>query len=209
MGVLRGLTCTPNARVANHKPIRIQRKPLQVVGVANHMCRIGLCKLQRLVVLAMCEVVNDQFRDLWHMEEPVDKIGGKEDVGGRGGNLVAQRTHLRQRAADTVRHLADNGLLGGILAAPVSGPSGLVAVAVNVVAAEENARFVPVEELVEPTNDFSGGAGAEVFLKEGVVGAIVEDIITSDGDEFLRERYQWGGSWECGGGEQLANLSVL
>lgn len=201
MGVLRGLTCTSNARVANHKSIRIQCKPLQVVGVTNHMRRIGLCKLQRLVVLTMCEVVNDQLRDLWHMEEPVDEIGGKEDVGGRGGNLVAQRTHLRQWAADTVRHLADNGFLGGILATPVSGPSGLVAVAVNVIAAEENAGFVPVEELVEPTNDLSSGAGAEILFEKGVVGAVVEDIITSDGDEFLRERYQWDGSWGCGGRE--------
>lgn len=139
----------------------------------------------------------------------MDEIGGKENVGGRGGNLVAQRTHLRQRAADTVRHLADNGFLGGILAAPVSGPSGLVAVAVNVVAAEENAGFVPVEELVEPTNDLSGGAGAEKFLEKGVVGTVVENIITSDGDDFLRERYQWDESWGCGGREQLTNLSVL
>lgn len=48
----------------------------------------------------------------------------------------------------------------------------LVAVSINVVAAEPNATTVTADELVEPTNWLTGGSVAEVLCVE--VGAVAE-----------------------------------
>ena len=52
----------------------------------------------------------------------MQKIGGPVGVEGGGGYSVAQSADCRKRTTNLEGKVADDGLLRGILASPVSGP---------------------------------------------------------------------------------------
>jgi hypothetical protein len=95
-------------------------------------------------------VPDSALADGRHVEEAVDEVASKVEAERALDDRVAVRAEAAERLARGEAEVADDGLVGRVGAAPVAGPAGLVAVAVGVVAAEENAGLVAVGDAVVP-----------------------------------------------------------
>lgn len=158
---------------------------LQRVAVDDGVGGVVLCELEGLgVVLGV--VLDGALGDEGHVEDAVEEVGGPEGVELGVGDVVAQAADGSQGAADLKGERADDGLLGGVGAAPVARPAGLgCAVAVRVVAAEGHAVLVGVDDAVVPADGGGGGRVAKVLAD--VLGAVAEaeDVVAGVGGELL------------------------
>jgi len=174
--------------------VDLKSKVLESVAVPHRPGRVGLSHADDTRILARGVVLDDALADLGDVEETVEKIGCPVEVGRTVGDVVTEHAHALQRAAELVRQVADDGLGGCVFTTPVTGPScsksvislhGIAksihtwqaAVAVDVVAAEEDARLVAVNDLGEPAERLAGGRVAEVLLVDGRRVAPAEDVV--------------------------------
>lgn len=61
----------------------------------------------------------------------------------------------------------------------------LVAVPIDIVVAEEDARLVTVEKLVEPSDNLSSGPISEVLLEQKVVGTVTQDMVACSHSDLV------------------------
>ena len=143
---------------------------------------------------------------LRHVQETVEQVDGPVGRYGTGGEVPAVHAHGGVVFTVSVRGVADDGLGGGVVAAPVAAPAYLTAVlegsafvwhakrriwlsqayTVRVVAAEQNVGLVRVQDgLVHAEN-----LGvvllllAKVHLEGSVVGAVADSVLLGKFDDF-------------------------
>lgn len=100
---------------------RINGKVLQGIAVDDALGRVLLGQSQHGVVV-ISVVVYDVLAHGRDVQDAVQQVDSPDGVEGGSGDGVAQVADRVERAADFKRARADDGLLGGILAAPVSSP---------------------------------------------------------------------------------------
>jgi hypothetical protein len=147
--------------------VHFERKVLQCVAVSYRVCGIGLGQIEDTWVLALSAVVLDNtLANLGHMEQAVKKVRCPVEICGAVRDVVAEHAHSLERTANFIRQIANHSLRGAVGPAPVTGPSyskstcvrqgaqrvhtWQAAVAINVVAAEEDIRLFTVGNLAEP-----------------------------------------------------------
>jgi hypothetical protein len=136
-----------------------------------------------LLLFLVIVVLDNTLANRGKVEKTVEKVRSPESVGRTVGDVVSEHAHGGKRPADLVRQVADDSLGARVRATPVTGPTLLVAVTVDVVAAEEDASFVAVGDLGEPTKGLTSGSIAKVFGVDLGVVAVAEDVVTGVADD--------------------------
>jgi hypothetical protein len=113
-----------DTRNGNVVSVDLKSEVLEGVGVANSLSRVTFSKSQHTRVLISAAVVlNDTLTNLGNVKKAVKEIGSPVEVGGAVRNIVSEHAHSLEGTAELVGKVADYGLRGSVLAAPVSSPS--------------------------------------------------------------------------------------
>ena len=166
--------------------VSLKSKVLESVAVPRGVGSVVLGKSEGsgvLLLFLVVVVLDDTLTKLRKVENTVKKVRSPESVGGAVGDVVSEHAHGGKRPADLVGQVADDSLGSRVGAAPVTGPALLVAVTVNVVAAEEDARLVAVGNLGEPTKGLTSGSLAKVLGVDLGVVAEAEDVVAGMADD--------------------------
>lgn len=112
--------------------------------------------------------------------QDLQQVGREVVAGGRAGNGVAVLAELLEALAGFVRERADDGLGSSVRSTPVTVPALLTAVAVDVVATENDASLVAGEQTLVGTDSSEPVTVTEVGLVDGIVRALGEDVVAGD-----------------------------
>lgn len=182
-GVSAGAANTGNDDVVS---VGLKSEVLESVAVPRGVGSVVLGKSDGsgvLLLFFIVVVLDDTLTNRGKVEKTVQKVRSPEGVGGAVGDVVSEHAHGGKRPTDLVGQVADDSLGSRVGAAPVTGPTLLVAVAVNVVAAEEDARLVAVGNLGEPTKGLTSGSFAKVLGVDLGVVAEAEDVVAGMADD--------------------------
>ena len=92
------------------------------------------------------QVVDEAIGHARDVEQPVDKVDRPVECRLDSVESEAVHAELEVELSVDIRGVANDSLARPVLTSPMTSPTGLVAVAVDVVASEQYARFVRVEE---------------------------------------------------------------
>lgn len=192
--LLLDLTSATDTRSGNVVGVDVNGKVLESVAVDGALLGVGLGESHDVGVV-LGEVVDDLLADGGDMKNTVQQIGGPVSVELGGGDGVATVADRIEILADLEREAADDSFGGSVVTSPVASPlyeivsrysectshveltvlSG--AVAVRVVAAEEYAGLVSVDDTVVPADRRSSATVTKVTSDELRVMTVSENMV--------------------------------
>jgi tRNA U54 and U55 pseudouridine synthase Pus10 len=183
------MACTANARNGNVVSVDLESKVLERVAVSDGPCGVCLGKLEDTRVFGGRAVVLDNtLADLGDVKEAMEKVRCPVGVCGTVRDVVAKHAQAIQRLTDLVGQVTDDSFRGCILSTPVASPAFLTAVAIDVVASEENIRLVAVDDLGEPPKRLTRRRVAKVLLEDLGRVAPAKNVVaclTADGEGLV------------------------
>lgn len=164
--LLLSLTSASLTRSSNVVGVNVNGEILKSITVDDALGRVSLGEFDGLGVV-FGEVVDDTLADGRNVEDAVEEISGPEGVELGLGDGVAETADGVEAAADLEGARADDGLGGGVVTSPVASPLILgSAVLVGVIATEQHACLVGVDNTIIPTNRRSSRPVTKVLLLE-------------------------------------------
>lgn len=121
-GILSWLASATLAGYSNIVGPNVERKVSQAGAVANGLLGALHGELEALII-RVGVVAYDALAHLVRVEKTVNQVTSEVESCGVRGDVVAVAAHSRQRHLDRVGKLADHGLIGTVLAAPVASPA--------------------------------------------------------------------------------------